>query len=537
MKIKCLLKSYGLFIALVFAGAIVLFSGCGNGDTAKQRVGDYAISLKVTPDPPAVGLNTFKITVENATGKPVNDAIVHIHYSMPAMAGMPAMANETEAKPGGSGLYEAEIDLGSGGKFPWDTKVEVVQGQNILAVTQWQVTPGTKGVKFIENQGGLTATGEVDYYTCTMHPSIKQKNPGKCPICAMDLVPIYKEGSSPQKDVRDNQVRTVNVSLYQQQLIGVQRDTVKLRSVSKTIRTVGHVAYNETRVATINLKFSGWLEKLYVDYTGQFVKKGQPLFEIYSPALVSTQEEYLQTLKRGALTGLTNGKKVNAKNTLLKSTRDRLLLWGISEKQIRDIESAGTPKLRLIFNSPINGYVIEKNALEGRRAKAGTDLYTIADLSTVWVHADIYEYELPFIKVGQTSEISLAYDSKVNYIGKVDYIYPTLASRTRTAKIRLVFPNPELKLKPEMYANVKIKVDQGKQLTVPETAVLDTGMRQLVFVDLGNGRFEPREIKLGTKVNRYYVVLEGLVEGDIIVKSGNFLIDAEAHVQGVLQTM
>ena len=419
--------------------------------------------------------------------------------------------------------------------------MEVVQGQNILAVTQWQVTPGTKGVKFIENQGGLTATGEVDYYTCTMHPSIKQKNPGKCPICAMDLVPIYKEGSAPQKEAADKQVRTVNVPLYQQQLIGVQWDTVKLRSVTKTIRTVGHVTFNETRVATINLKFSGWLEKLYVDFTGQFVKKGQPLFDIYSPELVATQEEYLQTLRsrsqKSAVTGLSNGKNGNGKNSLLKSARDRLLLWEISAEQIREMEKAGVPKMSLTFYSPISGYVVEKNALEGRQAKAGTDLYTIADLSTVWVHADIYEYELPFIKVGQTSEISLAYDSKVNYIGKVDYINPTLASRTRTAKIRLVFPNPELKLKPEMYANVKIKVDQGKQLTVPETAVLNTGMRQLVFVDLGKGRFEPREVKLGTKVDRYYVVLEGLVEGDIIVKSGNFLIDAEAHVQGVLQTM
>ncbi|MFQ5606251.1 MAG: efflux RND transporter periplasmic adaptor subunit, partial [bacterium] len=302
-----------------------------------------------------------------------------------------------------------------------------------------------------------------------------------------------------------------------------------------------HVDYNETRVATINLKFSGWIEKLYVDYTGQFVKKGQALFEIYSPELVATQEEYLLTLRsvsqESAAGGLSNGKKIPEENTLLKSARDRLRLWGISEKQIRDIETAGAPKLTLTFYSPITGYVVEKNALEGRKAKEGVDLYMIADLSTVWVHADIYEYELPFLKNGQTAEISLAYDPNVNYAGKVDYIYPTLEAKTRTAKIRLVFPNPELKLKPDMYADVKIKVEQGAQLTIPETAVLNTGTRQLVFVDRGSGRFEPREIKLGTKVDRYYVVLGGLEEGEIIVKSGNFLIDAEAHVQGVLQTM
>lgn len=382
---------------------------------------------------------------------------------------------------------------------------------------------------------------EIDYYTCTMHPSVKEKEPGKCPICAMNLVSVYKEGGAPQTDAADSQVRTVNVPLYQQQLIGVQLDTVKLRPASKTIRAIGHVAYNERKIATVSLKFSGWTEKLYVDYTGQFVKKGQPLFDIYSPELVTTQEEYLQTLrsasKKSAVTRLSNGKNRNGKNSLLKSARDRLLLWGISAEQIREMEKAGAPKMKLTFYSPINGYVVKKNALEGRQAKEGTDLYTIADLSTVWVHADIYEYELPLIKVGQTAEISLAYDPDANYVGKVDYIYPTLESKTRTAKIRLVFPNPELKLKPNMYADVKIKVEQGAQLTIPETAVLNTGTRQLVFVDRGNGRFEPREIKLGTKVDRYYVVFEGLEEGEIIVKSGNFLIDAEAHVQGVLQTM
>ncbi|NIR49519.1 efflux RND transporter periplasmic adaptor subunit [candidate division KSB1 bacterium] len=383
--------------------------------------------------------------------------------------------------------------------------------------------------------------GEIDYYTCTMHPSVKQKEPGKCPICAMDLVPIYKKGSAPQTESGDKQVRTVNVPLYQQQLIGVQRDTVKSRPVAKTIRTVGHVAYNETRVATINLKFSGWIEELYVDYIGQLVKKGQPLFDIYSPELVATQEEYLQTLRRVSQQGWVkrrnNGENANQENTLLKASRNRLRLWGISDKQIREIEDARAPKLTMTIDSPMSGYVVQKNALEGRRANEGTDLYMIADLSTVWVHADIYEYELPFIKVGQTAEIRLAYDPNVNYVGNVDYIYPTLKSKTRTAKIRLVFSNPELKLKPEMYADIQIKVDQGAQLTVPETAVLNTGTRQLVFVDRGNGRFEPREIKLGTKVDRYYVVLEGLEEGETIVKSGNFLIDAEAHVQGVLQTM
>lgn len=387
---------------------------------------------------------------------------------------------------------------------------------------------------------------EIDYYTCTMHPSVRQKEPGKCPVCAMDLVPVYKEGAAPQSEFGHKKIRTVNIPLYQQQLIGVQRDTVKVRPVAQTIRTVGHVVYDETKIATINLKFSGWMAKLYANYTGQFVKKGLPLFDIYSPELVATQEEYLQTLRSEAsgqelrLTGLSNrttDDANNRENSLLKSSRDRLLLWGISEKQIAELTKTDTPKLKLTIYSPLSGYVLEKNALEGRHAKAGTDLYTIADLSTIWVHADIYEYELPFVKVGQKATIRLSYDPGAEYTGRVDYIYPTLQARTRTAKVRLVFPNPNLKLKPDMYADVEIADEQEERLIVPETAVLNTGMRHLVFVDRGDGRFEPREIKLGVKAGRYYTVLEGLEPGEVIVKSGNFLIDAEAHVQGVLQTM
>lgn len=380
---------------------------------------------------------------------------------------------------------------------------------------------------------------EIDYYTCTMHPSVKQQQPGTCPICAMDLVPVQKKQKVPESENVQKDARTINIPLYQQQLIGVQRDTVARHPTVKTIRTVGIVAYNEAKVATINLKFSGWIEKLYVNYTGQFMQKGQPLFEIYSPEVVATQEEYLQALKAVAQKNrfANSVQHKNGGNTLLASTRERLLLWGITKKQIRELESTRVPRLTVAVGSPITGYVVKKNVLQGGKAKEGTDLYTIADLSTLWVHADIYEYELPFIKVGQQAQITLTYDPKVKYTGKVDYIYPMLNTKTRTAKIRLIAPNPELRLKPEMYANVSIKVDLGVQLTVPETAVLNTGARQLVFVDRGNGRFEPREIELGTKVDRYYVVLKGLEEGEIVVKSGNFLIDAEAHVQGVLQSL
>jgi len=294
----------------------------------------------------------------------------------------------------------------------------------------------------------------------------------------------------------------------------------------------------------VNLKFSGWIEKLYVEYAGEFVEKGQPLFEIYSPEVVSTQEEYLQLLKESARisrsrrsVGTDGSDGAGDSQSLLQSARQRLRLWGISPDQIQEIETTGVPKLTITFYSPIRGYVVNKNALEGSHVVQGKDLFTIADLSRVWVHAQVYEYELPFVRPGQSAQIRLSYAPEVNYTGVVNYIYPTLNPQTRTATIRLEFPNPRLKLKPDMYADVEIAIDLGEQLIVPATAVLNTGRRQLVFVNRGRGRFEPRAINAGAKVGEFYVVHKGLEAGEVVVKSGNFLIDAEAHVQGVLQML
>lgn len=537
------MKSIFKFFPLVFlAGTVLMLTGCGDGEETLQKAGDYFISLKSNPDPPTVGLNLFEAKITDASGAPVTGAAIHLHFSMPAMAGMSAMASETEMQETGKGKYRAEIDLGSGGQFPWDVRMEVLQGEQVLTVTQWQVTPGTKGIKFVSGESSPAGSGgEVDYYTCTMHPSVKDSDPdAKCPICAMNLTPVYKSGSQPVVESggvtgqTGSQVKTVNIPLYKQQLIGVQLDTVKSLSMDKKIRTVGHVDYDETRIAVINLKFSGWLEELYADHVGQFVKKGQPLFSIYSPELVATQEELLQVLPQSTAE---SSKPDPLLQSLYQTAKERLLLWGLSEAQVEEIAQSRQPKLRITYYSPFTGYIIEKNALLGEQAKAGMNLYKIADLSRVWVYADIYESELSFIKTGQSAGITSPYNPEMSLTGKVDYIYPTIDNKTRTGKVRLVFANPGLHLKPDMYANVEIAVQSGERLVIPETAVLNTGKRQIVFVARGSGKFEPREIKTGVKAERFYTVLEGLQAGEVVVKSGNFLIDAEAHVQGVIQTM
>jgi len=324
----------------------------------------------------------------------------------------------------------------------------------------------------------------------------------------------------------------VMVALEKQQLIGVRFGEVAVRELTQVIRTVGKVDYDERKVAHVHTKVGGWIEEIFVNFTGQLVEKGQPLFSLYSPDLVSTQEEYLLALKAKRYIQEAPYKEISdTADALLHATRRRLLLWDITEAQIRELERTGRPRKTLTIHSPIRGYVTHKQALEGKYVNPGEPLYTIADLSTVWIYADIYEYELPFVKPGQRAVVTLSYYPGETFTGKVSYVYPYLEPGTRTVKARLEFPNPGWKLKPEMYANVEIRVPMGKKLAIPEEAVLDTGIRQVAFVDLGNGHFQPRELRLGPKVGEYYVVLEGVRAGERVVTSANFLIDSESKLK------
>lgn len=338
---------------------------------------------------------------------------------------------------------------------------------------------------------------------------------------------IQKEGK--MKEVTPG---TVQITPERQQLIGVKFGTVEMRPLEKVIRTVGRVDYDERKVVTISPKIGGWIEDLYVDFTERFVKKGEPLLTIYSPELVSTQEEYLIALRaRKDLIKSPFPEIVESGNSLAESAKRRLKLWDISDDQIKALEESGQAKKTLTLYSPFSGFVLEKMAYKGMNVMPGMALFKIADLSVVWLYADIYEYELPFIRIGQQGSIQLSYLSQESFKGKVIYIYPSLNPETRTAKVRFEFPNPHGKLKPEMYANVEIKVHLGRKPVVPDGAIIDTGLRQMAIVDKGNGYFEPREVKVGVKVDNYYEVVSGLKVGERVVTSANFLIDSESRLK------
>jgi Cu(I)/Ag(I) efflux system membrane fusion protein len=325
---------------------------------------------------------------------------------------------------------------------------------------------------------------------------------------------------------------TVQISPEKQQLIGVKFGTVEMRPLEKVIRTVGRIDYDEKRIVTVSPKIGGWIEDLYVDFTGRFVKQGEPLLTIYSPELVSTQEEYLIALRaKRDLSKSPFPEVVGSGDSLAESAKRRLKLWDINDDQIKNLEETGKAKKTLTLYSPFSGFVLEKAAYKGMNVMPGVALFKLADLSVVWLYADVYEYELPFVRLGQQASVQLASMPGETFTGRAIYIYPSLNPETRTAKVRFELPNPHGKLKPEMYANVEIKVHLGQKLTVPEGAIIDTGIRQLAIIDKGNGYFEPREVKVGSKVDNYYEVIKGLKAGERVVTSANFLIDSESKLK------
>ncbi len=345
----------------------------------------------------------------------------------------------------------------------------------------------------------------------------------------LDIKELTMEGILREGKMQEVAPGAVQISPERQQLIGVKIGTVEIKPLEKVIRTVGRVDYDERRVVAVSPKIGGWIEDLYVDFTGRFVRQGEPLLTIYSPELVSTQEEYLIALQaKRDLVKSPFSEVVASGNSLAESARRRLKLWDISDDQIKALEENGQAKRTLTLYSPFSGFVLEKMVYKGMNVMPGMALFKLADLSVVWLYADIYEYELPFIRLGQQAFIQLSYLPGEIFTGKAIYIYPSLNPETRTAKVRFEFQNPHGKLKPEMFANVEIKVHLGTRLVVPEGAIIDTGLRQMAIIDKGNGYFEPREVKVGAKVDNYYEVTKGLKVGERVVTSANFLIDSES---------
>jgi len=345
----------------------------------------------------------------------------------------------------------------------------------------------------------------------------------------MDYIPVY-EG----EDQADTGLR---ISPEKVQKLGVRTARVQRRTLDAVVRATGRIEVDERRLFTVTPKFEGYIERLYVNATGQFVARGEKLFDAYSPELLAAQREYAVAAQALAQLKDADAQTVAGMKRLADSALARLRNWDVTDEEIAQLAAGGEPRRTLSFRAPVAGFVLEKKAVQGMRFMPGEMLYQIADLSNVWLIADVFEQDIGRVRVGQRAEVRLEAWPGQRFEGRVTYVYPTLRADTRSAQVRIELPNPGGRLKPAMYAQVEIAAGDGAVLAVPRSAVIDSGTRRIVLVDRGEGRFEPREVKLGAKGDEYVAVLDGVREGESVVVAANFLIDAESNLKAALGAM
>jgi RND family efflux transporter MFP subunit len=390
-------------------------------------------------------------------------------------------------------------------------------------------------------RGAGIAQADPDAWTCPMHPEVRESSPGRCPKCGMDLVrastiaappapaPV---AAAPAQEPRSD----LTLDTRRRQLVGVRTARVERTSLQRTIRASGVIRFDETRQADINVKLDGWIRDLKVDYTGQPLRRGQPLFTLYSPDLLAAENEYLLALRsRDTMQSSQIADVRDQAERLVASARQRFDLWDVPSGHADLLERTRKATGTFLVTSPVSGFVLEKQAVEGKRVMAGESLYKVADVSTVWIEADVYEVDAPNVRVGSRAEVTLDGQPGSRLSGRAVYIYPYADEKTRTVKVRFQFPNPDGRLRPGMLATLDLSTPLGPGLSVPSDALLDSGTRQIVFLAQGDGYFEPRDVKAGQRVDGRVQILEGLKEGDEVVSGAAFFVDSESQLRAAIQ--
>ncbi len=431
-------------------------------------------------------------------------------------------------------------------------------------------------------KGAVAASKTAQLWTCVMHPQVVSDKPGKCPICGMELVPkatvstsapatvvspvaeiggrkvLYwydpmspgsrfdKPGKSPFMDMNlvpkyaDEEPGTAGPGATSAPSVALSAAAIRATGVSTApvvreqlvheIRAVGEIAADETRLERVSARVAGRVEKLWTNFTGQPVRRGAPLYSLYSPDLVASEREYLLALENRRRLAGASAEAARSAESLVEASRDRLRLWGISNEQIRTLERTGRPELALTFASPVSGVVLQKSVVEGQYVSEGTELYLLADLSSVWLVAQVYEFELGRIRPGQAVTATVTSYPGREFDGKVVFVEPVLDTETRTARVRAILPNPRGDLKPGMFADARLSLPLGDQLSIPKSAAIDTGVRQVVYVETSPGSFTPRQVKLGATAGDRREIISGLREGEKVVAAANFFIDSQAQL-------
>lgn len=485
--------------ALVSGGAVYFYSGKTESAqpespartrtvaTLPYRSGDLRFSVEITPEIPRVGRNTLALVLRDADGNAVNNASIRAVAEMPAMGTMPAMRAPADMEEIGSGHYEGTFEPFMEGSWPLTLEIDGPE-MEARRIT-FDLATGRKGIQL--TSGALRS--------------------GK--------------GKDDQQMSEAAPAGTVTLDASRRQLIGVKTALAETRDMIRRVRAVGTVEYDQTRLNDISLKFDAWIGTLHADSLGKYFAEGEPLFTVYSPELYSAQQEFSELAKRGA-----------ASSPLLQAARKKLALWGIGQTEIDALARRGKPLDYMTIRAPQSGVVVSKSIVEGSAHRAGTALLRLADISRVWVEADVYESDLAFLKTGMPATITLPHRSSAKtgsdtLAATVSFIYPFVDPATRTVRMRLELDNEHGELKPAMYAEVHLQVALGERLSIPEEAVIIAGQNRFVFEDIGEGRLAPRKVVTGARADGYIEILDGLKDGDCVVTSGNFLIASESRLK------
>jgi Cu(I)/Ag(I) efflux system membrane fusion protein len=459
-----------------------------------QEVGAWRIGAANAPDPARVGDNAITLVARDASGKAM-DGSLEVVVSMPQMGAMPYMESRGKSRPKGPGVFLVSYRLPVGGE--WDVAVRLRPDNGPPAEAHYRLSTSIRGLSFA---GGTPAAGS--WATSSPGPSVPA----------------------------DSGSGAVMIEAARRQSLGIRTDTVRVRVLSGTLRVPGRVAYDEAHQADVSLKFQGWVRQLSANVTGQPVHRGQVLFKVYSPELWSAQQEYIEAV-RAAQADQGNAALSGSSSDLARSARERLSLWDVSPADIDAIAREGRPIEAVPIRSPVSGVVTEKGVVEGSAFQAGQVLFRIARLDPIWVIASVSEQDAALVRQGMQAIIRDPYRDTVLRNGLVSFVYPSLDSVTRTTDVRVTTRNADGRLRPGSFVNVELVTPDLKRPTVPESAVLPTGERHIVFVDVGGGRLVPREVRLGARAGGYYEVLGGLRAGDVVVTSGNFLVAAESKLR------
>lgn len=399
----------------------------------------------------------------------------------------------------------------------------------LVAVAALLVSCTSSNQEHSEGKNEPSKAGAVEeIYTCPMHPSVRQNRPGACPVCGMALVKA--SAGYEMKDAALAAMEHVSLNPTKRVLANVATSVAKSVPLQKEITAYGKIEYAEPLYSHISMRFSGRLEKLYITYEGAKVKKGDPVLDVYSPEAVSAQQEFILALRSVEQSQGADTLLAQSARSLLAESRQKLLNWGFTEAQIADLEQSRKVKTVVTFYSPVSGTVLRKNVNVQHYATTGEDVYDVADLSTVWMYIDVYEFEIQWIKLGQRVEaVTDAYPGQT-FRGKITFIDPTVNPATRTMRVRVEFPNKDERLKPEMYTTASIRISQPATVAVPSTAVLMTGRRTVVWVQVEDGVFEPRVVTVGSSDGTFTHILSGIKEGERVVSSGGYLIDSESQL-------